>query len=272
MTVPLTTMWRVLFAAIFLGVANVSTSVAAQTIRLIVVGHTSDRNIGAGVQGSIAEFRALFADAAESLQIPLVETTLTADKFDCRKIKEALTAATAGHDDVIVFYYSGHGYRLKTDTGKFPSFWCGQEAYTNRISLASAAETLREKKPRLLLAFADTCNILMATPDIPVPHAFDRQQRARKQAYQRLLLSHKGEILASSSLPTQPSWYFPAMGAFTEQLLSSIRAQTEPGKSGLWKTVLADATKQIRFQNAAFDPPQWVIQDPQADATQLISP
>lgn len=250
-------------------VLNVS---AATTIRLIIAADTSDNSIGAGVMGNVNDILNMFKDIRDQGGFNLVDDQIIkGDAFGCDAIKTAIENVPDGGQEVIVFYYSGHGYRLPTDTSKFPSFYCGSDIYSiGAPSLLAVTDALKVKRPRLVIAIADTCNVVISEPSVPVAaYAARLAGTPKAKAYVNLFENYKGVLVISSSIAGQYSWYYPDHGIFTRQLIRSFNVDTGAGKAGLWDEILKDASVEIPVPTGS-TPPSFTKQDPQVDATGLI--
>ncbi len=261
------------FKAIFISVFMLATHLwsSAQSIHLIVVGDTYDVSIGSGVKGNVANVRSWFSSAAKTLGMQFQENLIIDSSFGCSAFQDSLTKDTVSPEDTVVFYYSGHGYRLQADPSEFPSFFCGQEVYTGSApSLIQTAAKLSASGARLVIAIADTCNVLIAQPQLPLPaFQFDRIEVPRAEAYRNLLVRHRGSLIVSSSSPGEYSWYYPNNGLFTAQLIRSLDKNTLPGASGAWEKVLSDALIRIKVPTGSTENPVMIEQNPKADRTNL---
>jgi hypothetical protein len=258
------------FACVFFLISAVIGQLAsAQTIHLITIADTNDATIGQGVASNSKLLISYFREVSNLLQLNMIVTEIDGRQgcvvgetcFSCSAIKTAVDRMQAGNNDVVLFYYSGHGFRTVRSTSQFPSFYCSTtDPLADSPNLYDVSTVLAAKGARLVITVADTCNAVIPLPLPQVAPAVAPPSR-REQQLRRLFLEYKGLLIMSSSVPGQFSWYYPNGGIFTRRLLSTLQTVSAPGASGLWKDVTNEATKQISVESA--NGPA-VIQTPQA--------
>lgn len=121
-------------------------------------------------------------------------------------------------DDIIVFYYIGHGGRPTTDTGymmehPYPQCCFGQHDEKKFIPLEWIYKQLSSKGARLSVTIGMSCNNLsnISIKDGPMfsPNYGTTYMSGNKLArIQDLFLKAKGNVLATSASPTQTSGCF----------------------------------------------------------------
>ena len=76
---------------------------------------------------------------------------------------------TPGPQDIVVFYYSGHGYRLPKDTKRYPFIDLRAKPTDNYLTeclnIEAVFATIKRKNARLNLVISDCCNSLVETPN-----------------------------------------------------------------------------------------------------------
>lgn len=136
--------------------------------------------------------------------LKLKKNTLLNDDFNS-SIIEMIRQMEVEPDDVILVYFSGHGYRSKNiHENLWPNYHIPSENVAiNQLDLTLL---LKEKEPRLLLSIADTCNLVV--PDNfryrmvikNLPRSKSNAQTI-KENYLQLFVASKGVIIASSAVP-----------------------------------------------------------------------
>ena len=241
-----------------------------QTIHLLTVGDTLDANIGSGTAANNKQITDFITKAAAEMKLTLSSQDISGTSFSCQKIKEAVVAMQAKEDDVVIFYYSGHGFRTQSNVSKFPELYCGEEAFAGKAPrLIDIASQLKQKGARLTITVADSCNVLDTQPQPPKgAGAIASLPVSRLKQYRSLFLRHKGTLTMSGSVKGQYSWYYPTNGLFTRQLIGALEVATQPDREGLWTEVLAVALTEIQVTL----PSATVRQTPESDAQLALLP
>jgi hypothetical protein len=181
--------------------------------------------------------------------------------------KEAGKALTATHlktrlnnlkvtpKDVVIFYYSGHGFRPKGKSSPWPYIsLAGDYLEQEAVSLDDVVKILQDKKPRFFIALADACNTLeekingddlthlSAREDLPTY----KQIKQYRQFYQKLFENSSGYLIASSSIQNQNAYGDQNKGGlFTTAFLTHFYAQAENSSVPSWHTVMEKASQVI---------------------------
>jgi Caspase domain len=256
-----------LLLALLLGIGSVA---SAQTIHLLTIADTNDLNIGSGTTGNTRRVADFINRAAAEMKVTVSRQDVSGNGFSCTKIAEAIGLMQAGPDDVVIFYYSGHGFRTDDNVTKFPDLYCGAEAFSGGAPrLVNVAADLAKKGARLTIVVADSCNVLATQPLPPRPAAaFASIPVSREKQYRHLFFGYKGMLTMSGSVSGQFSWYMPDYGLFTDQLLKALDAATQPSRQGLWSEVLPLALAEIRVPYGTGTIPQ----NPESESSISLKP
>ncbi len=97
------------------------------------------------------------------MQIQFVPKMIFGKEFSKINVDNAINAISPGPADIVVFYYSGHGFSNIKDKYSFPyldlrdkSFQTYGGAYT--LNIEDIYNRIRAKGARLNLVFSDCCN------------------------------------------------------------------------------------------------------------------
>jgi hypothetical protein len=220
----------------------------AATLHAIIIANTTDNNLHAEVNRN--NLQQLVANISTATGLKLEETVIDGNSgltlhSGYEKVQNALAKLTVTADeDLVIFYYAGHGVNTGTGSG-WPALAVeGKETSLDRlIELSSIKKTLQKKKPRFLIVLADTCNDFLPEPP---PTTRSRkmlgEEPANKTAYNKLFLGYTGSFVAVSSGPGQNSFSNESGGLFTQKLLASLNQELQSGSPN-WKRI-ADQVKQ----------------------------
>lgn len=132
-------------------------------LHFISVTNTEDDEIGATCAIDKKSTNKIFSSIATVLQIPFDAKEITGKDFNKKNVLDAISSINPGDNDIIVFYYSGHGFSKKNDPYLFPYL----DLRVNTLTQAVAEEELnieqiyamiKAKKGRLKLVLSDCCN------------------------------------------------------------------------------------------------------------------
>ncbi|MDY0093008.1 MAG: caspase family protein [Candidatus Vecturithrix sp.] len=198
----------------------------AATLIAILVADTGSEDIGEGVSIDLGRMSALVEDISANTGLKLQKIILAGTNLTRSGVANAVDQLIAGMDDVIVFYYSGHGARPLGKTSQWPDL-----AFDDGfVDFGQILDVLQRKQPRFLLALADSCNNYL-TPEL--------KQRERKllptaisqESYRQLFLKQRGSVLACSSEPGEVSYSHRLTGGFfTSDFLNKLTATLLSGQ------------------------------------------
>lgn len=135
---------------------------ANKTVHVIVVGDTNDAKIGTSVKTDLRLFDSFVKDLkslSSSNGYTLKSYTLTGSKCSPSSVNNVINELSA-QNDIIVFYYSGHGGRSHSDDAstKFPRMCLASHYADQWIKVSDALKRLCAKGPRFVLMITDCCN------------------------------------------------------------------------------------------------------------------
>jgi GH25 family lysozyme M1 (1,4-beta-N-acetylmuramidase) len=250
----------IVLAAVWLALFGGSDRSIAQTVHAILVADTLDPTIKAGVAENEANIASFLENVKSLTGLNIATTEVDGTNFTCKSIIDAVNGLTVSSDDVVFFYYAGHGFRRDSSQTQFPEFFCGGPRDPTE-TLSQAVEQIKAKQPRLIIAIADACNKFTEPP--PAAAAAPVPGVDRKGALLQLFKAYRGTLIMSGAIPGQYSWYMTAGaslgGFFTNQLLVAINQNIDrSGPNVRWEAIADDAVKPIFVPT---NPP--VTQNPQ---------
>lgn len=135
---------------------------------LIVVANTNDSSVGASAQTDLKNVSRLFKDLAQNLGIikffPLYVSGNEYSKLAVETSLAVLEKQKPSPKDIVIFYYSGHGFRLPGDKSAYPnlSFRTDQNRQKNEVGdyipLENVYNRIMALKPKVCMVLGDCCN------------------------------------------------------------------------------------------------------------------
>jgi hypothetical protein len=130
---------------------------------LVVVANTEDLTIGKTcVIDKDATYK-MFSQVAEFLEIQFVPTVIDGKTFSKANVEKALGSIRPAPSDIVVFYYSGHGFNNMNEGYMYPyldlrdkSFQAFGGQYT--LNVESIFQKIKAKGARMNLVISDCCN------------------------------------------------------------------------------------------------------------------
>lgn len=230
----------------------------APTVYFLLAGNRNT-NIGAGVKGNIGLLQG-FKNDIQRAGFRVEERDVLDPDFSCTSIKKLVDDIRPAADDVVIFYYSGHGYRTQSSATKFPEFDCRVSPTDPFLGLVSAVQILKQKTTplRLIIGVADTCN----QPPIAPPFGTRGVTLGMVPGLKHLLGDFKGTILAAAAKPNENAYYQTienAKGFFTDRFISIIRKEAAQKQSGAsWDAIQTKAVMPIVIPD--FDPQEPIME------------
>jgi hypothetical protein len=235
---------------------------SAATLHAILVVDTNDKDIGRSVDLDLGRMGKLLQSIEDAIKPELTLNYQRIAGHDLESgqgydnVTHAVNNLSVGPEDVVIFYYSGHGM---SEIPPWPSMGVeGRMGIDKLLPLSWVVTALKEKNPRFFIAMVDACNTL------PPPR---RQARVYTKEienptnYQKLFLGFKGMIIASSSTPGQASFGHPSDGGlFTTAFLKSLNQELSTSTTNPnWNEVMERAKEPIPTNE-----PKQPTQQPQA--------
>lgn len=221
----------------------------------VIVADTKDDDIGVDCDSDYKKVVGWTKKIAKFTGLKLVNVHLQGNAAAPGNILKKIDSFQVSEDDVIFFYYTGHGYRTRA-MGKNPP-WPVYEFPESNQGLESEYVMLKlqEKKPRFLLAINDCCNVFLKKneeePEI-VPVKLKIQNEDENTAinhYAQLFLKARGFIKVASAAPGEYSYTTEEKGKFggkyTMAFLKSFEKAVASKKKTTWYAILDKAERII---------------------------
>lgn len=214
------------------------------TLHLIFAADTKDRSIGPSTAQDMDEVTNTFTKISRELGIDIQVYRLLDNEFSKEELQNRLDALQVGSNDILVYYYSGHGYNDVSRTSQFPTMALDGPDY----GLEDVYNQIKAKNARLNLIIGDLCNSLPQTRTA----VGEREVLPFKSGYlfdteklSKMFIESKGIILSTSSQKGEYSFCMNNSdgslggGHFTYAFIESMIMETSKVSSatGDWASV-----------------------------------
>lgn len=185
----------------------------------------------------------------------------SSENFSRSRLESALNNLSCDKDDIVFFYYSGHGGRSPQETrDQFPWMQLVVDPYrtpwnaSQYYALSQVSNRIKAKHPRLSIVLGDLCNSVsnaIPSKNIPEMKGATKMSKAPCDFYKDLFLKVKGSIIASSSKPGETSAACSEGGAFTICFTEALQIMVSNNMEPDWNTLLEGA--KLRTSSAMND-------------------
>lgn len=227
---------------------------------LVIVANTKDPTIGITSQKDFNNISESFEDMATEMGIQKVITSyIHGSDFSKAAVETALAKLNPDPIDIVIFYYSGHGFRYTEDKSKYPrmSFrttW-NPSRENNNLAAEDVFNKILKKKAKVTIVITDCCNEdIGAAPKTGRSVLKTRgnmgkfnQDNAKKLFFPPEQLS----IIIGSAEINQLATGNPGLGGFfsyffMSELEKSLYSYERTPAS--WLKISADAKEKARYQ------------------------
>lgn len=134
-----------------------------QTIHWLIFVDTNDNHVG---QISMKSRNLLFHDFIDVANATLIENNYKVEIHDVKggalspnNCKEIISNLNCESNDVVVFYYIGHGFNTAANNSPFPLMCMGSLDVKEGIPLLWVHESIKKKNPRLSISIGTCGNV-----------------------------------------------------------------------------------------------------------------
>lgn len=225
-------------------------SADASTLHLIVVANTNVSDIGSACAKDMVNLNSEFGGIAKVLGMKYDFNVIRGNNYSKENLSKLIRDFKPNSDDVVIFVYTGHGFRFNDQQDYYPNMDLCPTSYDdpmrNYVAVSDVYRELVAKGARLSLVFSDCCNneIGATTPLINTNTLFSRSNNNFDvKKLERLFVDASGSLIATAASPGELSWCGVNGGFFTLSLLESLRAQISALSTDLpdWETLVSNA-------------------------------
>lgn len=229
------------------------------TLHLIMAANTEINDIGNSCIIDRNRMVEEMEDVADALGIQLKTYMIEGRNFTKAYCTSTIQNLTAGSNDIILFAYTGHGFRWSSQKEQYPQLDFRYSAYTDisnstSMLLSDINTMIVSKGARLNIVLGDCCNSEIGSNQVTA----DRYLTSRsdpnynEQKLAKLFLKAKGNILSTAASPGQLSWSNPTDGGFF--LYSFFQAFHEEigylSNEPTWEELMTNTIKYAEYKTS----------------------
>lgn len=141
-------------------------------IHLIIVANTNDSTVGFAANKDMVAAEQLFTDLTDVIGIkPINIIKIYGDGYSKASVLNEIKKFNPQRNDIVVFYYTGHGFRTKQKQTVYPMLDlrsnAKQDYLKESLTVDTVLQLIKAKGARLNLVLSDCCNW---DPEMPLPY------------------------------------------------------------------------------------------------------
>lgn len=204
-----------------------------QTMYLFVVANTAIGDIGQSCELDKRNFISEFEGVGEALGIDVVTYVVDDDEYSKDNFLATMDRIQPGSDDIIMFLYTGHGFRWNDQNDRFPYLDLRANSYQpindqTTISFTSVYQSLVAKGARLTIVVSNCCNSNVGINQMSSSNFLVTMsnQNYELDNLSKLLLESSGSLMATAASPSEYAWCNNSNGGFfTNSFLQAFRQE-----------------------------------------------
>lgn len=241
----------------------------AQKIHVVVFCDTNDESIGKNKESE----RKLTMNEMQTIARYLESYGYDSEFTECygvdcnkRNLMQVVNGLMIEPNDVVFFYYGGHGSHAENnERDPFPQMCLGEDSQSNWVPVSLVRNIIAKKNPRLAVILTGCCNKESKGVSIKSIVAesgdYTYESEANREAYKKLFLESTGLVTMTSSKLGQYSYSGEAGGIFCLCFWAAMDLVGTNEMKADWNTICG-AVKQVVSQTPISTMEGVVYQEP----------
>lgn len=232
------------------------------TMHLLMVAATYDENIGESVETDLKLVKKNFSEYAKQLGIPYNEVIIEGSQYTKSNVKKAINKIKSKPEDIIVFVYSGHGFRFLDDTDPFPRMFVSVDGNDDveedtQMSTSEVFKMISDKNARLTIFLTDCCNSNIDAYKSSVESMSfgtrSTQNNTDINKLKSLFIDQNGVIRITAAKAGQYALCDRSGGYLLTSFINNIRAQVSAIKNETpsWNKIADNAGKAVEKKSSS---------------------
>ncbi|MFT5885106.1 MAG: hypothetical protein ACI9IP_001566 [Arcticibacterium sp.] len=230
-------------------------------IYLIAVANTLDESIGSSSKKDLDKVTSMFTTLADKMGIPFSSSIVSGSDFSKINVKRKIRRLSSNSSDIIIFYYSGHGFRFDEDVSKYPRMSLRMNRETqplnrHNLEIDEVATLLKSKGAKVTIVISDCCNESVGSVnpigiDVIRPRGTSSDVKLNVANCRKLFYPQGPvSIVVGSAESGQLAAGNPSLGGFFTNFFVSNLTKSLYSTNGAssWIKLLADTRERTRRQ------------------------
>ena len=225
---------RSLFFLMFILAFNISNICYSQKLHALMFVNEQEQGREVDRKADMSNMYKFWGDIANRIGYEYIPQKCSPSTFTASNVNAKIQGLSVGHNDIVVFYYSGHGYNDESDI--WPTLNLKDKNYRQIEIMKKLKQVAYNAK--LILCIADCCN-KQHTSSYDFTSAYDAMED--NNSLVKLFRGFKGKksIMMSASKQGQYSWSDLRYGAMYGNALRQVIYRLNSANP-TWDVVLND--------------------------------
>lgn len=219
------------------------------TLRVLIMCDTTSSNIKKASFIDLKKMRKMTKSIAKRLKLKQKTTILRGKSLSVAPFTKWMKNLPYASNDIVIFYYSGHGFRLNSDIGPWPTFPLGgSHKNSSLVTGKRVYDELKRHTPRFALVIFDCCNYEISLKKGSLPKTYPYiMPKGRLPGLRTLFSRSRGMVTISASSPGE--FGLAIIGGknkgslFTSQFLLTL-LKTSNSENITWQQVIKRTSHQ----------------------------
>lgn len=231
------------------------------TLHFVSVINSKVNDIGASCERDYDNFLSELKGIAQALGMQFKNHNVMGNYYSRDAVVETLNGLRPSSNDVVLFYYSGHGFRFDDQQSQYPAIDLTTSSYDdvgagNYLLMSDIYEEICSKKARLNIVLSDCCNTKIGIPTPSMRESGTLYSRANNNfslsRLGQLFLQGRGNLLSTAASPGETSICDMMGGFFTVAFIRSLRKEISATNSQdvSWNTVIDNTISSAKQRSS----------------------
>lgn len=147
---------------------NISPTHAKMKLYLLIVADTLATDIGSNCAFDAKRITTMFKQISDYIGCQFSVRNVMGKNYSKKELVSQLKLLVPSENDIVIFYYSGHGFRKDNDSRRYPYLDLrldkSVDLFKETMNMENIYSALQKKKAKFTLILSDCCNTYLKDP------------------------------------------------------------------------------------------------------------